>query len=332
MRFDIAIIGAGATGNTIAWLLSKKGYKVAVYEKNKEIGNKVCGGLVSERVIKYCREAVVNEIKGAEIFLPNGKKIFIGGDKTYAYVIDRKKFDICLAEKAMSEGARYFLNCRKIEKKCERLIGADGARSNIARDFKGKINYINAVQGIANSEENGEYVRVYFGKFAPGFFGWVIPAGDELRIGMGTNEKGLRKKFEEFKSMVGYEVKNERYALIPYGIKKLAKEKCAIVGDAGGQVKATSGGGLYAGLLASEIIAKNFDDFFAYEREFMRAYGEELKGCLLLRKIFLKWHRYDALEEIEVRNADFDYHWKFAKNFLIKHPFKAFKIALKCLL
>jgi len=330
MRFDVAILGAGATGNATAWLLSKKGYKVVVYEKNKEIGKKVCGGLVSHRVTKFCKEAVINEIKGAEIFLPSGKEIFIGGDKTYAYVIDREAFDVCLAEKAMSEGAKYFLNYKKIDEKYEYLIGADGSRSNIAKKFRGKINYINAVQGLAKGNE--EYVKVYFGKFAPGFFGWVIPAGNELRIGMGTTERGLKEKFNEFKSIVGYEVKNERYALIPYGIKKLAKEKCAIVGDAAGQVKATSGGGLYAGLLASEILAKNFDDFFAYEREFMQAYGKELRGCMLLRKIFLKWHRYEALEKVEVGDADMDYHWGFARNFLIKHPFKAFRMALRCLL
>ncbi|MEM2583608.1 MAG: NAD(P)-binding protein [Candidatus Thermoplasmatota archaeon] len=330
MRFDVTILGAGAAGNATAWLLSKKGYKVAVYEKNKEIGKKVCGGLVSHRVIKFCKEAVVNEIKGAEIFLPSGKKIFIGGDRTYAYVIDRKKFDVCLSEKAMSEGAKYFLNYKEIDAKYDYLIGADGARSNIAKNFKGKINYINAVQGVAKGNE--EHVKVYFGKFAPGFFGWIIPAENELRIGMGTTEKGLREKFNEFKSIVGYEVKNEKYALIPYGIKKVAKEKCAIVGDAAGQVKATSGGGLYACLLASEMLAKNFDDFFAYEKEFMRAYGDELRGCLLLRKIFSKWQRYEALEKVEVKDADIDYHWKFAKNFLIKHPFKAFWAALRCLL
>ena len=328
MRFDVAIVGAGATGNCTAWLLSKSGYRVAVFEKNKEIGNKLCGGLVSHRVIKYCKEAVVNEIRGAYLILPSGKEIFIGGDKVYAYVIDRKVFDTCLYENAMSEGARYFLNSM-VEGKFPRLIGADGARSSIAKNFDGKISYINAVQGVAKGGDE-EYVRVYFGKFAPGFFAWEIPAGNELRVGLGTNEKGLRKKFNKFKSIIGREVKNERYALIPYGLKRMAKENCAIVGDAAGHVKATSGGGLYAGLLASEMLAKNFCDFRSYERDFMRAYGNELRGCILLRKIFLRVG-YEALEKVVVDDGDMDYHWKFAKNFLVRHPFRALKI-LKCLL
>ncbi len=350
MKFDVVIVGAGAVGNMTAYLLAKKGYKVIVLEKNENIGKKVCAGLVSERVIKLTKsEAVMNEIKGARINFPDRREVAIGGDKVHAYVLDRKKFDEELAEKAMAEGVEYKLKFRvrnvyenRIgEIEFQWLIGADGARSTVAEKFSfGKIGYINAIQGEGKGEQD-EFVKIYFGnKFAPGFFAWVIPDGDKLRMGLGSMEKAIKDKFNAFASMLGIEVKNVRGALIPFGLRKFAKRNVALVGDAAGQVKATSGGGLYAGLLASKILAEKLEDFREYEKEYMKIYGRELKKCLILRKIF--YHASDELynyfgkiieENVEILNryGDLDYQSKVALEFIRRNPFHSFSMLFKYL-
>lgn len=351
MQFDVAIVGAGAVGNMTAYLLAKKGYKVVVLEKKESIGKKVCAGLVSGRVIKMAdSETVMNEIKGALINFPDGRKVAIGGNKTFAYVIDRKKFDQYLAEKAMSEGVEYKLRFRVkniYENKINGsvrfrwLIGADGARSIVAEKFSfGKVNYVNAIQGEGKRGDD-DFVEIYFGnEFAPGFFAWIVPDGNKLRIGLGSKEGGIRKKFNTFVSMLDIEVKNIRGAVIPIGLRKFAKKNVALVGDAAGQVKATSGGGLYAGLLASKILAENFDDLTRYEKEYMKEFGNELKKCLILRKIF--YHATDKLynyfgkiieKDIGLLNeyGDIDYQSVIAKQFIRRHPLLAISMLFKCL-
>lgn len=348
MQFNVAIIGAGIAGNSLAYELAKKGYKVVVLERKKEIGGKVCGGLVSKRVLELSKtEAILNEIKGAYIIFPNGKEICIGEDKTHAYVLDRDKFDKELAEKAMGEGAEYklgfFVNKifnKKIEGlkdiKFDYIIGADGAKSRVAKIFNmGEIKYINALQGIGKKLEE-DFVRVYLNnELFPNFFSWVIPTDKEARIGIGCQDDQLKIRMEKFGRMLDIEIKNCKGSIIPIGLRKFYRKNIALIGDAAGHAKATSGGGIYASLIASKILGKTFPDFKRYEREFMKEFGKELKKHLIMRKIYskltnddLNFIAYHIEKNLEVINkfGDIDYQWKVAKEF-IKKDFK-FLLAL----
>ena len=70
-----------------------------------------------------------------------------------------------------------------------------------------------------------------------------------------------------------------------------------VVGDAAGQVKPTTGGGIYYGLLCAEIAADHLhralesDDLSEksladYQREWQRKLGRELKICYWARKLY----------------------------------------------
>ncbi len=356
MRFDVAIIGAGVAGNSLANIIAKKGYKTVVIEKNKEIGNKLCGGLVSKRVLNLSKtDAVVNEIKGAYVIFPNGKEICIGGNKTNAYVIDRKIFDRELAEKAMSNGAEYKLNFKvkhifknKIngEIEFEWLIGADGARSFVAKKFcMGEVSFINAIQGNAKMKIDEDFVKIYINQeIAPGFFAWLIPDGNKVRIGLGSHKKALRKKLNKFIKIIDANIFDIKASLIPIGLRKFYLKNVILVGDACGHVKATSGGGIYGSLLASKLLGENFENFENYRKKFMGKFGKELRKCILVRKIFLKLNNRDFNEmyeniknEVELINkyGDIDYPSilakKMVKKFIIKNPKLILKL-VRCLL
>ena len=48
---NVAIIGGGICGLYLSWKLSRKGHLVTVFEKKKKIGNEICSGLFSERIL-----------------------------------------------------------------------------------------------------------------------------------------------------------------------------------------------------------------------------------------------------------------------------------------
>ncbi len=319
MRSDFIIVGGGPAGSMVARILASKGYNTIILEEHPEIGKPVsCAGLVTERVIKIAgvsNDTIMNDVKGASIHFPNGKEIEIGGDKKHAVVIDREKFDKEMMEIALAEGVECIRKWRVknaylknnsivVEGKenitCRYLIGADGARSIIAKNFSFPPvkEYVLGVQTSTSFKGEGENVEIFIGeKIAPGFFAWVIPEGKRARIGLGV-KKGYSPKryFMQFLKMVGAEKGEINAGFIPIHVrKKFVRRKVALVGDAAGHVKATSGGGLYPGLMASKILGgvaiKSIEDgegLIHYEKKYMNGFGMELERCILMRKIFLR--------------------------------------------
>ncbi|MCD6512514.1 MAG: NAD(P)/FAD-dependent oxidoreductase [Thermoplasmata archaeon] len=303
--YDAIIVGAGPAGSTAALEMARKGYKVAVFEEHEKIGEPVrCAGLVSERVIKMHNEAVVNRIDGADIIFPDGREIHIE-KKGHAYVIDRARFDESIAELAMAEGAKYFTGKKIMDVetgnhfevggvKARILIGADGANSRMAKMFhSGKMEYVYAIQGYARYEMEIEYVRVYLNHdFAPGFFAWIIPEDEKnVRIGLGATSKNLNSHFKKFLKTIDMEedsIKKLTAGLIPVKLRKFIHKNIALVGDAAGQTKPTSGGGIYTGMTAAKMLADSVDDITKYEKEYMKKIGRELKKGKVAMKIFAK--------------------------------------------
>jgi flavin-dependent dehydrogenase len=85
--------------------------------------------------------------------------------------------------------------------------------------------------------------------------------------------------------------------MIPvYDGKKTVFGNRALVGDAAGQVKASSGGGVVLGMLCAEILADAVkkENISHYETEWRKEYGGILNDHLLVRKL-LNHMNYDKL-------------------------------------
>ena len=108
----ISIIGGGPIGSYQAYLLAKKGEKVNVYEEHDKIGKPVqCTGILTHEIHKFLKmknSFVVNKIKNAKVYAPNGNSITVKFDSE-DIIVDRTKFDSHLAEMAEKEGAKIFL-------------------------------------------------------------------------------------------------------------------------------------------------------------------------------------------------------------------------------
>jgi len=289
-EFDVVVVGAGPAGGYTAGAIAKAGYDVALIEEHREIGEPVqCGGLVTPRVfdIVSCKETIIGEIHGAEIFSPSGRRIVLDGGETEAIVVDRAMFDRAIVTEALRAGAHSFLGAQAAGAtrvdghvellvnqdeetrrfRCKILIGADGVRSDVAKWFNilrpRKILPGFEIEMYGVDGDPG-LVKLFVGQdFAPGFFGWIIPSGDTARVGLcvgsGNAYAYLEKMLE--RPMVKRFVTRAQPILyiaggIPLGFPKRSHaDNVMVVGDAACQAKATSGGGIFTSLLCSTFCA-----------------------------------------------------------------------------
>ncbi|MDO9537965.1 MAG: NAD(P)/FAD-dependent oxidoreductase [Thermoplasmata archaeon] len=328
--FDVAIIGGGPAGGHTASLIAKAGYKVAIIEEHQTIGQPVqCAGLITPRcfdMVSHARHTVLNELKGAEIFSPSRTIMNIGNDKVQAVAIDRARFDKAIMDKAVDSGATLLQGNRvsaiQIGKPCvislgeqviesKLVIGADGAKSQ-TRKWLGLsepeyfLNGIGAdVSGLDIAQDR---VKVFFGNgIAPNFFAWIIPAGEISRVGLcvrdgqGTANDYFKMFFEKGNAasiLKGGKILATHSGIIPLGpLQKTFSDRAMLVGDAACQVKATSGGGIYPGLVcaghcANTAIKALEKDIFtahqlsAYQKAWSADIGDELKKAMIMHRMF----------------------------------------------
>jgi len=379
---DVAIVGGGPVGSYISEKISEKNYSVAVFEKNKEIGKYMnCAGLVTPRVFDITNlskaKAVQNKILGANIHSPSGNILTIGGDKIYALVINRMVFDKEMMKQSEKKGTDFYVDnkvlsihrkktfveletSKKLDFKSKILVGADGPYSAVRAIFdfsKPKEFLKGAGAEVENISIDPDFVQIFVGnKIAPGFFAWIIPTnkkGDEARIGLCTNNKAahppkyyLSKMFESKAS--SYFLKDARITkpiggVIPIGnLKKIVDSNIMLAGDAAAQVKPTSGGGIYPGLLCSQhcsdvaLDALKRNDFSSqflikYQKLCKKDFGREFNMGLKFRSLFKnitdrQFDKYiDKFQDPKLvktinKYGDIDYPSKLIKPLLMKAP------------
>jgi len=326
--YDVIVIGAGPVGSYTGYLLAKEGLKVGIFEKNTAIGKDVnCTGIIStECFTKFnlSQDIVLKKIHVIKAFSPSGDFIQYQSSAPIAYVIDRSLFDNTMNRMAVEEGAVTHVNTC-----AEEIVSTNGAfrikvkTGEEKREFKSKVGILASgfelstlrdvikrprkfLYGIQTDAmmEHVNTVEVYFGNtIAPGSFGWVVPTGGgSTKIGLIVKESPLSflNSFLQnplVKKRLRSSDKNMKCSLIPFGsIPKSYAERVVIVGEAAGQVKTTTGGGIYFGLLCSEIAARTVlkafhcGDFSArifkeYEANWKTTIEPEVKAGIMLRNL-----------------------------------------------
>ena len=293
--YDVAIVGGGPIGSTLAYKLAKEEYNVIILEKKKKIGIPLqCAGIVSKKIRDFNEipnEFILNEAKGAYLHSAN-HILKVEKNKTEALIIDRISYDKFLAKRAVDAGVKLFtnykvtdidskrgliksnnnINNKKISAKI--IVGADGSKSFVSSLFNDRFNYFNAsqylievdVDNYINEEYNrNEFVDLFaISKILPGFL-WCIPtSNNQYRLGLFSNNryKDQKKVLNEFlgndKRFINSKILEKYHGKIPIfdKNKKLVNDKIILIGDAASQLKPTTGGGLIIGFDTCNI-AKN---------------------------------------------------------------------------
>lgn len=328
-KYDAVVIGGGPAGLTFASETAGR-MNVLLLEENFEVGKPVqCSGLVSPRVIEMSGlDTWHNVIDSVEFISPNGSSLSLSGSEPKGYVIDRSGLDLHLAEKAARSGVETLMGAtftdaqrvaggvriafrqggetRTVETGL--LVGADGVSSAVGRKF-GLTRFreiVSCIQtdAVAGSLDEGDAVRLFFGsEVAPGFFAWAIPAGGFARIGLGisagasTADNYFRKLLEKLGVR---RTLNITAGPIPIGNRgRMVEDNVMIVGDAAGQVKPISGGGIFTGMAAARLAAEvalsahesgemSKKSLSRYESRWKKGVGKELERAALVRRIFLQ--------------------------------------------
>ena len=363
----MVVVGGGPVGSYVAYRLAGMGYAVVVLERKQEIGEQVCcTGIIGQECVNSFAiddNVILREANSAKLFSPSGNLLQLRREETQAYILDRTAFDVAMASRAQNNGAEYVLdspvrdieveqNRVKIKASHQQVTSNFEARAVvIATGFGSRLteglglgrvdDFVNGAQ--AEVETLGiDEVEVYFGReIAPGFFGWLVPTSPRTaRVGLlSRHSPGLYlKKLMASLLAQGKIVSSE--AKLSYGgipLRPLGRtygKRLIVVGDAAGQVKPTTGGGIYYGLLCADIAAKTLhqalqhDDLSAkslarYERGWRRRLGRELKIGYWARKLFerLSDRQIDRIFDIvkangideallKARDLSFDWHSK----------------------
>ncbi len=282
--YDVAIVGGGPIGSTLAYKIAKEGYKVAILDKKKEIGIPLqCAGIVSKKLMDVNEipdNLILNSVKGAYLHSSNNT-LKVEKNHTEAFIIDRIAYDKFLAERAVNNGVKFFnqykvtyidsdngiIRCQNnMEVSAKIIVGADGSKSFVSSLINEKFNYFNASQYLVeintSSRDNMintnavEFVDLFaISKILPGFL-WCIPTSDSsFRVGLFSNnsykdQKEILNSFlandERFKESSIIEKYHGKIPIFDKN-KKIIKDRILLIGDAASQLKPTTGGGLIIG-------------------------------------------------------------------------------------
>lgn len=296
MAMQVLVAGAGPAGSVAARRCAELGLDVVLAEEHPVVGEPVrCAGLVSPKAVRVCglptdADFVRREVRGAHVHSPSGRVVEVDGGETKALVVERDEMDRAAAELAVDAGAELRLGAEvglegeTISLDGERvdpgvLVDATGARALAARD-RGlpPEKVVPAVQATIRGAETlrEDFVEVFVGnEWAPGFFAYAVPVEGGARVGLGTGTgENPRELFDEFLERhpagerLSGEVVDWGSGPIPMGPpRETVSGDVVLVGDAAGQTKPTSGGGVYTGAVAGRCAAEAADRYLRGEGE-----------------------------------------------------------------
>ena len=364
--YDALVIGGGPVGSYIAKGLASKGHSVGVLEKGTVENKKICcTGIISKNCYRSYladKDLILKNGRSAKVYSPSGKLLSISHREDQAYIINRSALDSAMAADAIGAGAEYFHKCtvKNLEIPKERIridyqkgsqFGTSEAKTviiacgfnsglfNKGIDIGKTHNYTVGAQ-IEVHHRDVEGIEIYTGKhIAPGFFGWLVPLDDKKALVGLMSKYNPNKYLKGFLSLLKERGKIDVNGDIPAyrGItqqppKRTYGERFIVVGDAAGQVKPLTGGGIYFGLVCADIAVNNIDNALkdgdlravklaAYEKEWKSRLNKELRICRLARGIYscLNNRQLDRIfnitndsgiidEIIASNELDFDFH------------------------
>jgi len=296
-NYDVVIVGAGLAGLQCAKLLSQRGAKILLVDRKIDLTKNIhTTGIFVRKTLEdfdFPAGTLGKPVKNVTLYSPKLKSIDLESEKEefrvgkmgrlYESILHdciKNNFEFANGAKYISAVAEASETIVKIEKNSENLrvktkvlIGADGARSRVAKDLKLDENkeWIVGYEEVYRAESSDDEPRLHCfldAELAPGYLAWITNDGGEIHVGVGGyaerfNPRDALKKFKakiagKIVDLNNLKLTETRGGRIPVGgvLRKIANENGLLIGDAAGAVSPLTAGGLDPCLRLSKFAAE----------------------------------------------------------------------------
>jgi digeranylgeranylglycerophospholipid reductase len=360
---DVVVVGGGPAGSCCARELASRGFKTLLLEEHTTVAAKVlCTGIIGINAFQEFPlpwNTVVGTLGRMKAISRYGTELPYIPQQPIAYIVEKGVFNATLAAQAAQAGAVLRTSTRA------HALSIDGAGVHLQATAEGGrplrfhasvtvlacgVHYqLTKHLGLGTPREFlqgaqtelpwavSEWTEIHLNKeFSREAFAWIVPLSNgHTRVGLMCAHEArsalarfLDRMAPQWRERHDVHLASKPIAQTP--LRQSYADRVLVIGEAAGQVKATTGGGIYYGLLAARLAAETIASAFAkgdfsaatlrtYERAWQALLAEELALGLSFRKLYgwlgdrqmdglLRHIAHNGLKDLIRRKANFDWH------------------------
>jgi digeranylgeranylglycerophospholipid reductase len=360
---DVVVVGGGPAGSCCARELALRGFKTLLLEEHETVASKVlCTGIIGINAFEEFPlpwETVVGTLGRMKAISRYGTELPYTPQQPIAYIVDKGAFNSALAAQSSAAGALLQTSTRAHDLVIDHagvhlqaVVGGEqplrvharlavlacGVNYQLTKNLGLGLPW-EFLQGAQTEVPQAltQWTEVHLNKtFSREAFAWLVPLrSGHTRVGLmcARNARGALMRFLDAVAPQWREWEDLHIAAKPIAQMPLQKsyaERVLVIGEAAGQVKATTGGGIYYGLLAARLAAETISQAFAagcfsamtlqaYERAWRSLLADELALGFSFRKLYswigdrqmdgiLHYIARNGLKDLIRCKANFDWH------------------------
>ena len=274
---DIIICGAGPSGSSLAYFLSREGFDVLLLDKAKFPRAKPCAGGFQISVadfFPFSLEQIAEDKATGFSFKKNDRCFDVLMGTPIAYTVDRKKFDDFLLKKAIENGVEFIEECKVLKVNGgdvysnmgkfsgKIVVGAEGVGS-VVRRF-GRYRRVNNMLKTISADIpfNFEKKLAFDFSYTDGGYAWIFPKGDITNVGFGTSPGSfkngdviLSRILDDYGFPEPLNIYKWTYPLFS-APELLVWKNTLLIGDAASLANPATGGGIYNAVQSAYLASK----------------------------------------------------------------------------
>ncbi|HYC88446.1 MAG TPA: NAD(P)/FAD-dependent oxidoreductase [Thermoanaerobaculia bacterium] len=315
MQYDIALIGAGLAGLRCARLLAARGLRVVLLDRKPSLAAPVhTTGIFVRKTwedFPLPEEQLGPPIREVVLYSPSRRALALHAQRDEFRVGKMSWLYLQLLEQCANAGVEWIAGARVVSLEpltyvrngrthtldARFIVGADGARSMVARQLGLDVNgeMLLGVEEIVPPIAKEPVLHCFLDpRLAPGYIGWVANDGHEAHVGVAGYRRGgwdASAALHQFRDSLPFHLgrtRERRGGYIPVNgiLRRIACPRGLVVGDAAGAVSPLTAGGLDGAMRLSTFAADVIVDYFATgDPKVLAQYsGDRFRARILARR------------------------------------------------
>lgn len=313
--FDVAVVGAGPAGATLARGLALRGLRVVLLEKQRLPRYKSCAGGIpvrTQRALDFPIDSVVEDtVSGLDITYLGRYGFQRFANRPIALMVMRDRFDALLVERAREAGAvlvegaavhsvrregdGFRVEAAEMGLTAAFVAGADGANGRVGRSLGLGAGLFENIALEAEVRAPAADLARWRGLinldvgYRPWGYAWLFPKAEQLSIGLVLPQgagAGLRAQLDDYldrlglrhaviERLVGHKIPARR------GTEPIAGDGALLVGDAAGLTDEFTEEGISYAVRSAQIAARHLARAHAEGRRWLGSYERAVDRAIM---------------------------------------------------